>query len=862
MNQPLFFAPESWAKVAGYKLPANPQLWQSEIIRYLKSSHPYLPLEAAEVQFQRLDVSKGVGVGSVIIGGEMAIPIIITRPRPGADSELAPLDVFFHNDRYAYLDPEAVRQLTQTPQIGQPEDRDSRAFGGNPYIGDVTGDASPLEYSGQASPFAGPYDGTKSASDHSKKKYSPESRAAAQFGTVGAISAPLKMLHDRLEGTKLPKGQLAKRLASRTGGAAAVGAAAGWMSTKALRSMGLDKEKLTPQQQAEVKQIVKKTAAHVAENGLTAGLFKTAEVDENDIADFRRLVATIPNAFTAYGVDTIVNRAVSGPTAAMSPRLSRESFPNILQIFTGPNGGIWIKFSGSPEQRSNAEELKNLLGDRFQEAMARLKDGDVVMEHDGLIQATWSVDAQPAAASKPIMSDGLFALRGAGAEPLVGFVVQAVQYLSGEPHHQRMFVSPDGAWGMAGELFGSRIGEKNRLPAGQPTAGSLGTFVHYVHGTPVATVPLKMKSASTVVANGTKRTVYLVTEEMTGKQATLSPIAGVLGIERMSVIDPGLTAVASGDIYFMPADAQWVPLRKRVEAIGSIDLFDKLSSAKSHPVVALTYGSGLWSLDGEVHKLGFFGPQAISGAANFASKGVKQLGTAISKPGVMTRGLGMAYNKAGGGLKGAWEAGKTVAPGLAVAGTAGAGIYGGYKAVQASDMQSWEAREALVAMGMSPEDAQWAVKEAAAHEGMDRGVKLANLHESQARGHQLHFAVERRYDKATKKFAASLRPSVDLLKAAAESSNPETLDAVLSLEFITPQNMRYFTDHCDEFDETCSRLAALLIAVRLGLPHVSEQPVKDSLEGLAKTVSRLKILKSAMENQNAQATTETAAVTP
>jgi len=90
------------------------------------------------------------------------------------------------------------------------------------------------------------------------------------------------------------------------------------------------------------------------------------------------------------------------------------------------------------------------------------------------------------------------------------------------------------------------------------------------------------------------------------------------------------------------------------------------------------------------------------------------------------------------------------------------------------------------------------------------------------------------------------RPDIKLIKAAAESGHPETLDALLSLEFITPQNLRYFVDHLQDFEDTASRLAALLMAVRLGMPHVNEQPVLDALEGLSKTVSKLHVLKSAL----------------
>ena len=132
-NAPLFFRPQAMEKVAGYKMPTNVKLWQSEIIRYLKSQHPYLPLDTAQIDLRRLDVSKGAAIGSVILDNQVAIPVIISKPRPGADPELAAMDVFFHNGRYRHLDPETVNSAVHSPQVGQPESSQvSNAVGGNP----------------------------------------------------------------------------------------------------------------------------------------------------------------------------------------------------------------------------------------------------------------------------------------------------------------------------------------------------------------------------------------------------------------------------------------------------------------------------------------------------------------------------------------------------------------------------------------------------------------------------------------------------------------------------------------------------------------------------------------------------------
>ena len=139
--------------------------------------------------------------------------------------------------------------------------------------------------------------------------------------------------------------------------------------------------------------------------------------------------------------------------------------------------------------------------------------------------------------------------------------------------------------------------------------------------------------------------------------------------------------------------------------------------------------------------------------------------------------------------------------------------------------------------------------------GLDRGVKIAGLHEPELQAYDIEIEAPPVVDDRIAHLVGECRPSENLLKIAATSGHPETLDSILSLEFITPQNLQYFVDSIEDFDETTSRLAAMLVAVRLGMPHVPEEPVRQALEGLTKIVNKLRILKSALDHRSEQAAT-------
>jgi hypothetical protein len=585
------------------------------------------------------------------------------------------------------------------------------------------------------------------------------------------------------------------------------------------------------------------------ETGLTVGLLKESYLDPNDISNFRNMIVTNPHILQGSGhnfklVEIIARRGPETVTA----KSSIVKNPNMMQIYER-HGDIYIKFSGGPEAKTDKSELQRLLGDRYGEVASKLRSGGVYMRHDGVNQVTWDV-RRPAGEAKPVTRDGLYAVRTRDGENIVGMAVQAVMDLDGKTLPLKLFVTPEGKYALTGEMFGVRMADKHRLPSQVPAGGATGVFINYIHGTPIATIPFRLTSVRRVKPDdGDERLLYIVYEPMTGQRFTLSPVRGVQGFERMHVVDPGVRALADGPVYYIPGDSEWVTLKNPVRLAENADELRKISSAEG---VHVTYTGGQWNIDANLSKEAFVGA--------FLRKGTQQLSKALSRPKSVGRAIGGTYRGAGGGAKGVGAVAKQYAPGAAVAATplalaGAAGRASAPKQAQWHGLDEPRAREMLVAMGMDIDDAQAVVKTAREREGIDRGLELTGLHWPQIQSHEVIEAPKPVYDEATVKFAEACRPGAELLKAAAESGHPETLDSLLSLEFITPQNLRYFIDNVPDFEEAATRLAALLIAVRLGMPHVPEQPVKDALEGLSKTVNRLQILKSAIQHKNERAST-------
>lgn len=82
----------------------------------------------------------------------------------------------------------------------------------------------------------------------------------------------------------------------------------------------------------------------------------------------------------------------------------------------------------------------------------------------------------------------------------------------------------------------------------------------------------------------------------------------------------------------------------------------------------------------------------------------------------------------------------------------------------------------------------------------------------------------------------------DLVKEAAALAAPDTVDAVLSLSFVTPETANAYLEHMPVLEDAISSLAEMVLGARMGVPEVPESAAAAALAGMDKAVQGLKML--------------------
>lgn len=81
-------------------------------------------------------------------------------------------------------------------------------------------------------------------------------------------------------------------------------------------------------------------------------------------------------------------------------------------------------------------------------------------------------------------------------------------------------------------------------------------------------------------------------------------------------------------------------------------------------------------------------------------------------------------------------------------------------------------------------------------------------------------------------------PEFDTVKIASSISDPETVDKILSLNFLNPANINKFKEYVPDLRNTLSKLADLLLASRLGL-DVPSMALKTAMDSLGEAITFL-----------------------
>jgi hypothetical protein len=100
---------------------------------------------------------------------------------------------------------------------------------------------------------------------------------------------------------------------------------------------------------------------------------------------------------------------------------------------------------------------------------------------------------------------------------------------------------------------------------------------------------------------------------------------------------------------------------------------------------------------------------------------------------------------------------------------------------------------------------------------------------------------------AARKSAAQLLSSfpdmrANLLKEAAPIDDPTAVDKILSVGFLTPENVSIFSSYIPEIENAVKKLSELLLAARLGLSSVSEGALQKAIIHLDKVLVGLKAM--------------------
>lgn len=116
-GQKLFIEKEEYRgteKIAVVTLSRDGDDWEEQISQSLHQEHPFIAEHNIQVNLVKTDPESGVGTGSIQIDDKVLVPIIIEK------FKLAPLDLFWHEDKLHPLTRNSLESVLQDTTMGTP----------------------------------------------------------------------------------------------------------------------------------------------------------------------------------------------------------------------------------------------------------------------------------------------------------------------------------------------------------------------------------------------------------------------------------------------------------------------------------------------------------------------------------------------------------------------------------------------------------------------------------------------------------------------------------------------------------------------------------------------------------------------
>ena len=101
--------------------------------------------------------------------------------------------------------------------------------------------------------------------------------------------------------------------------------------------------------------------------------------------------------------------------------------------------------------------------------------------------------------------------------------------------------------------------------------------------------------------------------------------------------------------------------------------------------------------------------------------------------------------------------------------------------------------------------------------------------------------------------AACKKMKKKLVKEAAEIDDKQTVDTLLALNFMNPENLSKFVAYIPVFEKCADYLAELTLASRLGLKQVSTATTANCMGKIMETLGDLKKIEASMKKPTTKA---------